>query len=165
MGLEKLEEASRLLETNIRRIREGIPEARSALESKTNTLIYSITNMMDKARVLLLRAKCIVEAKNIDSVLKPLCITWRIIEYNNSISLIRVKPATSLVFSEGRIRFSRSHVVFEVDGAKVKFCKNNYCREANMLDRDVIARQLYQFNYLAREADYLLSKSLDSITL
>jgi hypothetical protein len=165
MVLERLAEAASLLESMASRVRRTIKPAESLAESRANSAIYTIAEMLAELSQTLQRMECIAKARESKGKVLSLCTTWRIFERDGGVSAVRIKPETVITVSDGRLFFHRDIYRLEAQGSIVKVCKWNYCKEIDPSDREKIIDELSQIFYLLRGVANMVRKTADSIVL
>ncbi|WP_168371259.1 hypothetical protein [Pyrodictium occultum] len=161
--VERLEEAARSLEALASQIRRGIGPAESLIENRANTAISAIADTVDHIAEALRRLRCIAEARGAKDRVVPLCVTWRALEEDGGLVLVRVKPETVISLRGGRLVFHRGNTRLEAEGRRVRLCKLSYCKEFDPADRRQIVEELPQIFYLLRGISNNVRKTLESI--
>ena len=148
-----------------RRIRGSIGEARSLAESRANTLMSSLSSIVERIGFIAGRIACIAEARGASGPYASVCSSWRIVSSDGRVMVLRVKPATVIVLSGGVLRFARSGALLEASGTKLRLCKRGFCEEVDAADRREVLERLSELSYLVREVGLYVEKSLNSVML
>jgi len=165
MVLERLAEAASLLDSMASRVRRVIKPAESLVESRANSAIYTVAEILAELSQTLRRMECIAKSKEAKGRVVSLCTTWRIFERDGGITALRIKPETVITIADGRLFFHRDIYRLEAQGSIVKVCKWNYCKEIDPGDRERIVEELSQIFYLLRGVANMVRKTADSILL
>jgi len=162
VAFERIDEAVALLEKTIASVRGNMSSSTSLIDQKINSVMAGIVELLDKIGEILRKSKCAVMQKGGTGV-EPFCGHWRLFEHDNSVTIYRLKPAATIVYENGCLRFVRDNVRLELVNDRLKLCKWDYCKEVKPSSRDEIRQIIPQLTYLIREVGWYVSKSLEGL--
>ncbi len=163
--VERLADAASLLESISSRVRRAVKPAESLAESRANTAIYNIAEMLAELASTLRRMECIAKSREARGAVVSLCTTWRIFERDGGIAVVRIKPETVIRVSDGELFFHHDIYRLEARGDIVRICKWGYCKDVDPRDREKVIEELSQIFYLLRGVQNAVRKAADSILL
>ena len=162
VAFERIDEAVAVLERTIASVRDNMSSSTSLIDQKINSVMAGIIELLEKIGEILRKSKCVVAQKG-GANIEPFCGHWRLIEHDSSVIVYRLKPAATIVYENGSLRFARDNVELELANGRLKLCKWGYCKEINPSSRDEIKPIIPQLTYLIREVGWYISKSLEGL--
>ncbi len=171
MSVGRLDEAVSFARNLASKIRESMGPAESLAQSKALTQMTNTAMVLDELAEILERARCLAAdslRKVGNATLSRFCSTWQLVEDGERLILSRTKPATSLEYENGKLRFYRQEeeIRMEAEPGRVKICRyNTMCIEYNPTSMDDIIRNLPEITYLMRHLMNAVRKSRDALVV
>jgi hypothetical protein len=150
-----LDEAVSLARSMAEKIREAMTPPESLAEAKALTQMNNTAMVLDDIAEMLERARCLAAdtmVKAGGATLSRFCATWQLVEDGNRLILSRTKPATSLDYEGGKIRFYRHDLKIRMEATpgRIKICRWNMCIEYDPTNKAEITKILPELTYLMR---------------
>ena len=169
MSVGRLDEAVSFARGLASKIRDSMGPAESLAHAKALTQMSNTAMVLDELAEMLERARCLAAdsiRKVGNSTLARFCSTWQLIEDGDRLILSRTKPATSLEYENGKLRFYRQEeeIRMEAEPGKIKICRyNTMCIEYNPTNIDDIIKNLPEITYLMRHLMNAVRKSREAL--
>ena len=171
MSAGKIDEAVSFARGLASKIRDSMGPAEGLAQSRALTQMANTAMVLDDLAEMLERARCLAAdtiTKTGAATFSRFCATWQLIEDADRLILSRTKPATSIEYENGKLRFYRheEEIRMEVEPGRVKICRyNTMCIDYNPTDINDVVEKLPEITYLMRHLMNAVRKSKDALVV